>query len=151
MCTRVGENLPPPLNLKAGQSILSNAKAATGSPPKPGKSRRPIQQGTFQAWAWAEPAQFIRWFTDGERRYGAALWRLASVSLKPGEAHPAYGRRKVWREGLEVAMKIKGSQGHQRVEWVKVEHPFTVISPEHEVHANHNEAQNRCLETTCQC
>lgn len=35
------------------------------------------------------------------------------------------GRRKVWRQGLEVAMKIKGSQGHKRVEWVKVEHPFT--------------------------
>ncbi len=104
-----------------------------------------FQQGTALAWAWAEPAQFIRWFTDGERRYGAALWRLASVSLKPGEAHPAYGRRKVWREGLEVAMKIKGSQGHKRVEWVKVEHPFTAISPEHEVHANHNEAQNSAL------
>lgn len=32
-------------------------------------------------------------------------------------------------------MKIKGSQGQKRVEWVKVEHPFTAISPEHEVHA----------------
>jgi hypothetical protein len=31
---------------------------------------------------------------------------------------------KVWREGLEVAIKIKGSQGQRRVVWLKVEHPF---------------------------
>lgn len=96
-----------------------------------------FRQGTASAWQWAEPAEFICWFTDGQRRYGTSLWQLASVPLNSGEAHPDYGRRKVWREGLEVAMKIKGSQGHQRVEWVKVEHPFTAISPEHEVHANH--------------
>jgi hypothetical protein len=47
-----------------------------------------FHQGTAQAWAWASPAQFIRWFTDGERRYGTALWSLASVTLTPGEAHP---------------------------------------------------------------
>jgi hypothetical protein len=40
----------------------------------------------------------------------------------------AYPHRKVWREGLEVAIKIKGSQGHRRVEWLKQEHPFTAIS-----------------------
>lgn len=73
------------------------------------------------------------------------LWRLASVSLKAGEAHSDYGRRKVWRRGLEVAMKIKGSQGQWRVEWVKVEHPFTTISPASVVHANHSEAQNSAL------
>jgi hypothetical protein len=104
-----------------------------------------FRQGTKTAWTWASPAQFIRWFSDGERRYGTALWQLASVTLAPGDAHPDYGRRKVWREGLEVAMKIKGSQGQKRVEWVKVEHPFTAISPEHEVHANHNEAHNSAL------
>ena len=75
----------------------------------------------------------IRWFTDGERRYGQELWNLASVYLKTGDYHPDYGHRKVWREGLEVAMKIKGSQGNRRVEWVKIEHPFTAISPECEV------------------
>lgn len=42
-------------------------------------------------------------------------------------------------------MKIKGSQGQKRVEWVKVEHPFTAINPEHEVHTNHNAAQNSAL------
>lgn len=85
--------------------------------------------------------------TSGERRYGTALWKLALrfVWIKAGKAHPDYGRRKVWREGLEVAMKIKGSQGHKRVLWVKAEHPFTAISPDCEVHANHNEAQNTAL------
>jgi hypothetical protein len=104
-----------------------------------------FRQGAKMAWAWASPAQFIRWFSDGERRYGTALWQLASVTLAPGDAHPDYGRRKVWPEGLEVAMKIKGSQGQKRVEWVKLEHPFTAISSEHEVHANHNEAHNSAL------
>jgi hypothetical protein len=104
-----------------------------------------FERGTAQAWAWAQPAEFIRWFTDGERRYGKALWKLASVYLKSGEVHPDYGHRKVWRFGLEVAMKIKGSQGRKRIEWVKVEHPFTAISAERDVHANHNEAQNSAL------
>jgi len=46
-------------------------------------------------------------------------------------------------------MKIKGSQGKRRVEWVKVEHPCTAISPVSEVHANHNEAQNAALRRRC--
>ncbi len=37
-----------------------------------------FEQGTTVAWAWAQPAAFIRWFTDGERRYGKELWKLAS-------------------------------------------------------------------------
>ncbi len=109
------------------------------------KTNALFEQSTVMAWQWARSARFIRWFTDGERRYGKTLWRLASVYLKAQEAHLAYGHRKVWREGLEVAMKIKGSQGNRRVEWFKAEHPFTAISPKHEVHANHNESQNAAL------
>ena len=101
------------------------------------------------AWEWVQNCQSIRWFTDGERRYGNELWKLASVYLKSGEYHPEFPHRKVWREGLEVAMKIKNSQGNKRVEWVKAEHPFTAISPESEVHANHNEAQNAALRRKC--
>ena len=104
-----------------------------------------FESGTTKAWEWAKSSTFIRWFTDGERRYGNALWKLATVRLKASEVHSDYGRRKVWRQGLEVAMKIKSSQGHKRVEWVKVEHPFTALSPVAEVHANHNEAQNSAL------
>jgi hypothetical protein len=44
-----------------------------------------------------------------------------------------------------VAIKIKGSQGNRRVEWLKVEHPFTAICPACEVHTNHNEALNSCI------
>lgn len=58
---------------------------------------------------------------------------------------PEYPHRKVWREGLEVAIKIKGSQGRPRIEWVKAEHPLTAISDKSDVHANHNEAQNAAL------
>jgi len=113
------------------------------------KHTKLFEQGTQSAWNWANPAQFIHWFTDGERRYGKALWKLASVYLKAGEAHRDYHHRKVWREGLEVAMKIKGSQGKRRVEWAYPEHPFTAVSAASEVHANHNEAQNSALRRRC--
>lgn len=56
-----------------------------------------------------------------------------------------YDIRKAWREGLEVALKVKGSQGRARREWVKVEPPWTAISAESEVHANHCEAPGAAL------
>jgi hypothetical protein len=102
-----------------------------------------------KVWEWVKDGDGIRWFTDGERRYAQQLWKLASVYLRQDEYHPAFGHRKVWREGLEVAVKIKGSQGNRRVEWIKPEHPFTAISKPHEVHANHNEAQNAALRRRC--
>jgi hypothetical protein len=46
---------------------------------------------------------------------------------------------------LEVAIKIKGSQGQPRVEWLKIEHPWTALSAIAEVHANHLEAFNSAL------
>jgi len=45
-----------------------------------------FERGVQSAWNWVKSAQFIRWFTDGERRYGNVLWELASVYLKRGEA-----------------------------------------------------------------
>lgn len=113
------------------------------------KDEHLFANGVQTAWEWMKACNGIRWFTDGERRYGQDLWKLASIYLKAGDYHPDYGHRKVWREGLEVAIKIKGSQGNRRIEWVKVEHPFTAISPECEVHANHNEAQNAALRRRC--
>jgi hypothetical protein len=104
-----------------------------------------FEQGITNAWDWAKASEWIRWFTDGERRYSQQLWKLASVFIPSGATPIVYNHRKVWREGLEVAMKIKGSQGQPRVKWVKQEHPFTVISRESEVHANHNEAHNSAL------
>jgi hypothetical protein len=73
------------------------------------------------------------------------LWKIASVYLPSSETPANYPYRKVWRVGLEVAMKIKGSQGKPRREWVKQEHPLTAISPESNVHANHVEAFNSAL------
>ena len=83
-----------------------------------------FKQATSTAWSWAKTSQYIRWFTDGERRYAHQLWKMASVYLKLSEVTREYGHRKVWRYGLEVAIKIKGSQGNRRVEWVKPEHPY---------------------------
>jgi len=108
-----------------------------------------FELGTQKAWQWAKGCASIRWFTDGEPRYAATLWLLAHQYLKAREYSKAYGRRKVWREGLEVAMKIKGSQGRRRVRWVKPEHPYTAISPKAEVEANHNEALNSSIRRRC--
>jgi hypothetical protein len=71
--------------------------------------------------------------------------RTASVYLSQSETTQTYEYRKVWREGLEVAMKVKGSQGTPHVEWLKQEHPFSAISLTSDVHANHNEAHNSSL------
>lgn len=113
------------------------------------KDTQLFEQGTCTAWQWSKGSQFIRWFTDGEKRYAQQLWTLASVFLKFREYSRAYGYRKVWREGLEVAVKVKGSQGKKRVEWIKPEHPYTAISPKTEVHANHNEAHNSAIRRRC--
>jgi len=80
-----------------------------------------FNQRTTITWNWARGADLIRWFTDGERRYGQALWPLASEYLPEQGLAMSEPYRKVWREGLEVAMKIKGSQGQLRVEWVKAD------------------------------
>jgi hypothetical protein len=106
-------------------------------------------RGVALTWDWVKPAQFIQWFSDGERRYAQQLWQRASVWLNRQEVSAVYGHRKVWRAGLEVACKIKGSQGHRRVEWMKAEHPFTAISSSTEVHANHNEALNSSIRRRC--
>lgn len=118
-----------------------------------------FEKGIKSAWDWAKESGWVRWFTDGERRYGKALWKLDSVYLPQRETTEAYAYQKVWREGLEVAMKVKGSQGTPHVEWLRPEHPFTAISHLSEVHkegvrgklppahfrANHNEAHNSSL------
>ncbi len=98
-----------------------------------------------RAWHWCKGSQSIRWFTDGEGRYAKELWKLASVYLPRRRTSAAFPYRKVWREGLEVAMKVKGSQGKPRREWLRQEHPFTAVSPASEVHANHVEAFNSAL------
>ncbi len=56
-------------------------------------------QGVHHAWQWASPAAFIRWFTDGERRYAKALWEIATVRLNAKELPADYHHLKVWREG----------------------------------------------------
>jgi hypothetical protein len=48
-------------------------------------------QGTHDTWAWAQDAHTIRWFTDEERRYGKALWPLASERLIHNWARPHWG------------------------------------------------------------
>ena len=77
------------------------------------KDTKLFAKATETAWRWAKMSHYIPWFIDGERRYAQQVWQMASVYLKSTEVSGAYGHRKVWRHGLEVAIKIKGSQGNR--------------------------------------
>jgi hypothetical protein len=44
---------------------------------------------------------------------------MTSVYLSQSETTEVYNYRKVWREGLEVAIKVKGAQGTPHVEWLR--------------------------------
>jgi len=136
--TRVGENLPPSESSGWTLTFLERESRYWVTAQARRKEELLFTQGIQDTWAWAQEASPIRWFTDGERRYGKALWPLASERLSNQGLAATYPFRKVWREGLEVAIKIKGSQGQQRAVWLKVDHPFTALSPASEVHANHN-------------
>jgi hypothetical protein len=37
------------------------------------------------------------------------------------------------------------------VEWVKVEHPFTALSPASDVHANHGGSAKQCVKAVFEC
>ena len=67
-----------------------------------------------------------------------------------GEGIPQdYERRKVWRQGIEVAGKVKRSEGRRRIQRRKPEHPYTALSSKSEVHANHCEARNSSIRRPC--
>ncbi|WP_148216055.1 IS1 family transposase [Acaryochloris marina] len=143
--TRVGKNLPPWLSegwtihfIDRESRYWFEARAGL-------KDESLFEKSVKAAWDWAKPSSSIRWFTDGERRYSKVLWKLASAYLPRSTTTQAYPFRKIWRAGLEVAMKLKGSQGKPRVVWVNREHPYTAISPKSDVHANHLEALHSSL------
>ena len=92
------------------------------------KDTKLFAKATATAWRWAKMSHYIRWFTDGERRYAQQLWQMASVYLKSTEVSDEYGHRKVWRHGLEVAIKIKGSQGNRCILLSATRVTFTPIT-----------------------
>jgi hypothetical protein len=49
------------------------------------KNAKLFEDGVKSAWNWSKSSESIRWFTDGERRYGKELWKLASIYLNPRE------------------------------------------------------------------
>ncbi|MCX5934531.1 MAG: hypothetical protein NTU99_07050, partial [Pseudanabaena sp. LacPavin_0818_WC45_MAG_42_6] len=46
------------------------------------KTTELFAKATKTTWQWAKASQYIRWFTDDERRYAQQLWQMASVRLK---------------------------------------------------------------------
>ena len=103
-----------------------------------------FEHGVVTVWTWANPARLIPWFTDGERRYGQALWKLASV-VSRRDPCPVQTALSVASGVISPHEDSCGSQGQRRIESVNTEHPFTAISPVSEVHAHHHEAQNSAL------
>ncbi len=108
-----------------------------------------FQKGMAILWNWVEACLFVRLFTDGEPRYANCFWQLAHVWLTGEGFSQDYDRRKVLRQGIEVACKVKRSQGRRRVKRSKPEHPYTALSPKSEVHANHCEAHNSSIRRRC--
>lgn len=53
-----------------------------------------FEVGVQTPWPWAGSAAFIRWLSDGERRYAQQWWRLARVWLK---RHEASNSLALWR------------------------------------------------------
>ncbi|MBU6185447.1 MAG: hypothetical protein KGQ16_03255, partial [Cyanobacteria bacterium REEB444] len=49
------------------------------------KDTKLFANATATPWRWAKMSHYIRWFTDGERRYAQQLWQMASVYLKSTE------------------------------------------------------------------
>jgi hypothetical protein len=106
-------------------------------------------KGMEQLWSWGKQARFLRLFSDGEPRYGSQLWRLAALYLSGLRLPQVFGRRKTLPAGVEVAAKVKRSQGRRRIVRRHPEHPYTAISPKADVHANHAEAHNSSIRRRC--
>ena len=123
------------------------------------KNTQLFELGTQKAWQWVKGCASIRWFTDGEPRKAPNLWLLAHQYRQSQRifSHPMDGEKSganaaaCRRLGLEVAMKIKGSQGRRRVKWVKPEHPYTARRPKTEVVANLTSALNSSIRRRCRC
>jgi len=94
--------------------------------------------------------------SDGEQRYAGAVAREydAREWYEPdrvGKGRPP-GTQRVWREGLQVARKVKGSQHRNnrgRIERPGYLHPNTVPIPKEAIHANHCEAFNAAQRRRC--
>lgn len=69
--TRVGENFSPGDSEGWTVHFIKRETGALGRCLSRAKNKL-FEQGTSLASEWAKPSQFIRWFTDGERRYGTA-------------------------------------------------------------------------------
>ena len=96
--------------------------------------------------------------SDGERRYTGAVTRdgEARKYLAPPGEPTGKGRQLgstlVWRAGLQVVRKVKGSQHRKqrgRIERPGTLHPDTVPLPDKAIHANHCEALNAALRRRC--
>ena len=97
--TRVGENLPPSESKGWTVTFIERISRYWLEAKAGVKNTELFTEATQTAWTWAEPSQYTRWFTDGERRYAQELWQLASVYLKSAEVSREYEHRKVWLPG----------------------------------------------------
>lgn len=93
--------------------------------------------------------------TDGERRYGLVLFEICQTVIRTGRR----GRpRQTLPEGIQVRVKNKGSQAHQRghkrpkYQAPQPEHPNTTSTlTDRDIHANHVEAFNAALRRRMAC
>jgi len=99
--------------------------------------------------AYVKRTRDITFLSDGERRYGNALFELCAQTVRTGQR----GRpRRTLPKGCRVRIKNKGRQSHRRgpkrprYQAPQPEHPDTPRDvPEVAIHANHLEAHNAAL------
>jgi len=99
--------------------------------------------------AYVRRTQDTTFLSDGERRYGNALFDLCAQTTRTGQR----GRpRRTLPKGCRVRIKNKGGPRHQRgpkrpnYQAPQPEHPHTPSDfPEAAIHANHLEAHNAAL------
>jgi len=66
--TRGGENLPPEASEGWTIDFLERRRRYWLVAQAGKKDASLFEQATCKAWEWAKDCQFVRWFTDGEKR-----------------------------------------------------------------------------------
>lgn len=67
--TRVGENLPPSESEGWTMTCIERNSRYWVTVTVGRRDERLFEQGVQSSWQWERACRFMRWFSDGERRY----------------------------------------------------------------------------------
>ena len=145
----VGQRVHPADSTGWTALILERASRFLVDQPCGGKDAALFKKVVQSVAAYVRRTQDTTFLSDGERRYGNAVFELCARTVRTGKR----GRpRKTLPKGCRVRLKNKGSQRHRRgrkrpkVQAPQPEHPDTSPDfPETAIHANPLEGHNAAL------